>query len=102
MAEHDDSSHGPRDLRRLIRLITLGLGVAALVKELRQPPEERQWNGVVVGFVPYDFRFPTPERIKERFWNPESGSIISPRVFGVGWTLNVGRVLGLIRERISS
>ena len=51
--------------------------------------------------MPYDFRFPTPERIKERFWNPESGSIINPRVFGVGWTLNVGRVLGLIKERIS-
>ena len=102
MAVHDERSNGPRDLRRLVRLITLGLAVTALVKELRTPPEERRWNGFVIGFVPYEFRVPTPERIKERLWNPDSGSIINPRVFGVGWTLNVGRVLGLIKERISS
>ena len=102
MAVHDERSNGPRDLRRLVRLITLGLAVTALVKELRTPPEERRWNGVVIGFVPYEFRVPTPERIKERLWNPDSGSIINPRVFGVGWTLNLGRVLGLIKERISS
>lgn len=38
--------------------------------------------------VPYDFRFPTPARIKERMWNPEDPRVITPRVYGAGWTIN--------------
>lgn len=82
----------------VIRLVALGLAVAALVKELRQPAEERTWNGVVAGFVPYDFRPPTLQRLRDRMWNPGSEKVISPRVFGVGWTVNVGRVVALIRR----
>ncbi len=66
MASQDERATG-MDLQKLIRLITLGLAVAAVVKELRTPPEERQWNGVL-GFVPYDFRVPTLARVKERMW----------------------------------
>jgi len=98
----NDGRSRPGDLQRLIRLVTLALAVAALVKELRTPPEERQWNGLVVGFVPYDFRVPTIERIKQRFWDPQGAHLISPRVFGVGWTLNVGRIVELVRQRVSS
>jgi len=89
-----------QDLRRLIRLISYALAVAAVVKELRTPADRRTWNGVVVGFVPYDLRFPTLERVKERMWNPTSTRLIGPRVFGVGWTVNVGRLVQLARERI--
>ncbi|MET0789704.1 MAG: DUF5808 domain-containing protein [Cellulomonas sp.] len=102
MGSNEGRSRGPGDLQRLIRLITLALAVAALVKELRTPPEEREWNGVVVGFVPYDFRMPTVERIKQRFWDPQGAHLISPRVFGVGWTLNVGRIVELVRQRVSA
>jgi hypothetical protein len=101
MTSENGHKRGPGDLQKLIRLITLALAVVAVVKELRTPAERREWHGVVVGFVPYDFRFPTIERIKDRFWNPEGGSIINPRVFGVGWTVNVGRVVGLVRQRVS-
>ena len=36
----------------LLRLVSMGLVVAAVVKELRTPSEERTWHGVVAGFVP--------------------------------------------------
>lgn len=89
-------------IQKLIRLVTAGLAVAAVVKELRQPPSERDWHGVVVGFVPYDFRAPTFGRFRERMWSPESESLVNPRVFGVGWTVNVGRVVALVRQRIAA
>jgi Family of unknown function (DUF5808) len=38
--------------------------------------------------IPYDLRFPTPARIKERMWNPDDPRVIVPRVFGAGWTVN--------------
>ena len=100
MASQDERATG-MDLQKLIRLITLALGVAAVVKELRKPAEERTWNGAL-GFVPYDFRVPTLARVKERMWDPEGAHLISPRVFGVGWTLNVGRLVELVRQRVSA
>ena len=39
-------------------------------------------------FVPYDLRFPTLARIRERMWNREDPGIFTPRVFGAGWTVN--------------
>ena len=39
-------------------------------------------------FIPYDLRFPTLSRIKERMWNREDPRIFTPRVFGAGWTVN--------------
>ena len=82
----------------LLQLIVMALTVAAIVKELRTPAEERGWNGVVAGFVPYDFRMPTLERVRERVWDPEGDHLLSPHVFGVGWTVNLGRVFELARE----
>ncbi|MEZ0449322.1 DUF5808 domain-containing protein [Cellulomonas sp. ICMP 17802] len=101
MGSNEGRSRGPGDIQKLVRLVTLGLAVFAVVKELRTPPEEREWHGVV-GFVPYDFRVPTFERFKERFWDPEGAHLLSPRVFGVGWTLNVGRIVELVRQRVSA
>ncbi len=86
------------NLIRLIRLTTAALAVAAVVKELRTPAQERQWHGSL-GFVPYDLRMPTFARIKERMWDPDNVHVISPRVFGVGWTVNIGRVVDLVRHR---
>jgi hypothetical protein len=88
-------------IQAVFRLVMLGLAVAAIVKELRTPAEQRTWNGVVAGFVPYDFRRPTLDRFRERVWNPQGEHLIGPRVFGVGWTVNVGKVVALIRERVS-
>ena len=47
---------------------------------------------------PYDFRRPTAARVRERLWNPE-GSLVVAQPFGMGWTLNVGKLLGSLRRR---
>lgn len=70
-----------------------GLVVAALATELRKPSRTRTWHGRVAGFVPYDFRRPTLSRVKARWWNPRDRRILTPRVFGVGWAVNVGRLV---------
>ncbi len=89
-------------LRDVVRLVTIALAVAAVAKELQTPKDERTWHGTVALVVPYDFRVPTIERAKERMWNPEATSVVSPRVFGVGWTLNAGKLWAYARERCAS
>lgn len=83
-----------------IRLVTFGLVVAAVLQELRKPPTERTWHGMVLGFVPYDFRPPTLERIKEVYWNPENPSVLAERVLGVGWGVNFYRLWAMLRGAI--
>ena len=86
----------------LIRVVLVVLTITAIYKEIRKPREERQWHGKVAGFVPYDFRFPTMTRIRERLWNPDDPRIITERVFGLGWTINfysVGRLLQRLRSQ---
>ena len=61
---------------------------AAIVDQLRRPPEDRTWYGKIVG-IPYDFRFPTVERIRATFWNKNTPQIFVPQVFGIGWTINL-------------
>ena len=38
--------------------------------------------------IPYDFRAPTWFVIKERFWNKNDKRVLTPKVFGWGWSLN--------------
>ena len=44
--------------------------------------------------VPYDWRRPTLARTKERWWNPDEPRLLTPKVFGWGWDLNLARLLG--------
>ena len=99
---HDEAARRRPDLQGILRLISLALAVTAVVKELRTPADQREGNGKVIGFVPYEFRMPTVERFKERVWDPEAEHLIGPKVFGVGWTVNMGKVFGLLRSRLSS
>ena len=78
--------------RTLIKLTALGLGIAAVLQEVKKPAEEREWHGIVAGFIPYDLRPPTMARARSRWWNPEEPRVFVPQVFGVGWTVNIGRV----------
>jgi len=78
-----------RGLRRLIRVVVVGLVVAAVATELSKPEAERTWHGRVWGVVPYDFRPPTWERIRSAYWNPESDRLLSDRVFGGGWAVSL-------------
>ena len=86
-------------LKHAIKLAVIGVSAAAVYQELKKPPEERTWHGKVGGFVPYDFRVPTMQRIKDAYWNPEDPSVFTEKVVGVGWA--VGILLGLIFLRIS-
>jgi uncharacterized protein DUF5808 len=87
-----------RNLRRLVRFVTFGLVVAAVATELSKPAEERTWQGKVGGIVPYDFRPPTWQRIRDAYWNPDSDHLFSDRVFGVGWAVNLYRAKTLMEE----
>jgi hypothetical protein len=83
------------------KLLAAVLAIAAVIKELRLPKEERAWHGALGGFVPYDFRMPSVGKIKATFWNPD-GSIVVNRVFGVGWTINFGAVVAKFRSLSSA
>ena len=73
--------------------LVIGLAAvgAAIATELKKPAEERTWHGKIGGVVPYDFRRPTVDEVREKVWNP-TGNFWSPSVFGVGWTPNLGRL----------
>jgi hypothetical protein len=87
-----------RSLRRLFRVAVFGVVVAAVATELSKPAEERTWHGKVLGYVPYDFRPPTWQRIRDAYWNPESDRLLSDRVFGVGWAVNLYRAKTLLED----
>jgi len=82
----------------LVRIVTIGVVVAAVATELAKPEEERTWQGRVFDLVPYDFRLPNWDRIREAYWNPESDRLFSDRVFGVGWAVNLYRARTLMSE----
>lgn len=101
-APRDEKKHerrGKRPVQGLVRLVMIALAVAAVVRELRLPPEQRTWHGSVARVVPYDFRRPTLARLREANWNPE-GKLVNARSFGVGWTLNAGRAVKLVRDKL--
>jgi hypothetical protein len=87
-----------RRVRRLVRFAAFGLVVAALATELAKPEPERTWEGRVFGLVPYDFRPPTWQRIRNAYWNPDSDHLFSDRVFGVGWAVNLHRAQTLMKH----
>ena len=70
----------------------IGIGVtslvsAAVVEQLRRPTDERTWHGKILGF-PYDFRPPTPEKLRDSLWNKDTSEIYIPHAFGIGWSIN--------------
>ena len=67
--------------------------IATLIQALRSGRS----HGTFMG-VPFEFRPPTPRRVKERWWNPNDRRAFTPHVFGVGWSLNLHRLLGRDRD----
>ena len=45
--------------------------------------------------MPYDWRRPTARKVKHRLWNP-GGPLLSPKVFGWGYTLNLAHPLSWV------
>lgn len=84
-------------LGRLMRLAILLVALQAVREQLGRPPEERTWCGRV-GFVPYDFRVPTFERLRAAYWNPDDDRLFSDRVFGIGWAINFAQLVRIARE----
>jgi hypothetical protein len=91
-----------RKFKTIVRIVTLATVVAAVKQELEKPEGQRDWHGTVGGVVPYDFRAPTAEKIKSTLFDPDNDRIIVPQVWGVGWTLNLGRLWRLIRGAIAA
>lgn len=100
-AENETRKTRRRVLPLLLGAAAAGLATAAVVGELRRPPEARTWHGRVAG-VPYDFRPPTLARARDRIWNPDEPILVGT-IFGLGWTVNWCRlllVLGALRDRL--
>ncbi len=86
-----------RQVSRLRKLTSL-FAVVTVIYALKT----RQSHGRLLR-VPFEFRVPTPQRIRQRLWNPDDESVVTPQAVGVGWTLNlyqVARRRGLIGKGI--
>ncbi len=81
---------------RIVQAAAITVTLAAVCQELEKPSEERKWHDKV-GFIPYDFRLPTVERLKESYWNPYEHRVFIPEVFGVGWAINFHALLENLR-----
>ncbi len=90
-----------RDLIGTARTLFWVALIAASYQELRKPPEERTCHGRVLGSIPYDFRVPTLDRLREAYWDPETDRVFSERVFGVGWAVNIPVAARKISEIVS-
>ena len=73
--------------RAAVNILLVILVGIAILEQLRRSPEERTWQGSIMG-IPYDFRRPTPERLRATFWNENTPQILVPQAFGMGWTIN--------------
>ncbi len=88
----------------IIRMAVLGALVGAIWRELSKPPAERTWNGRLLGFVPYDLRFPTLTRLRDSYFNTRSPALFTSQPVGVGWSVNIAAVLkrlGILQSRTS-
>jgi hypothetical protein len=96
----DDISHKAETVRNetsaffwILRTATIAAVAGAIYTELRKDPKDRTWNGKLLNVVPYDFRLPTLERIRQAYWNPRSPKVFTDRPLGVGWAVNVPTAL---------
>jgi len=88
---------------RILGILAALAALAAIVEQMKLPEQERTWHGKIYG-VPYDFRRPTLGRLRQSWWNPDDASLFTARTFGVGWSINLYRLLqvassGLARIR---
>ena len=85
----------------MMRLIAVGLVVAAVAQELTKPPAQRTWRGRVLGVIPYDLTLPTWDRVQQAYWNPNDPRLFTERVVGVGWAINLYRARVLLSRLFS-
>ena len=86
MAKRESKKPTPGDI---VVIVVIGALIGLAVREqLRLPREERTWRGTLYG-IPYDFRMPTLERLRQTFWNRDTARVLVPQGFGMGWTINL-------------
>lgn len=85
----------------LIRMAAIGAVAGAVYTELRKPAAERTWHGRLLGAIPYDFRIPTLESLRQAYWNPRSPKIFTDRPLGIGWAINIPTALRRLGVRTS-
>jgi hypothetical protein len=88
MAKRQKKRPTPGDVMVIIGITAL-MGLA-IREQWQMPPEERTWHGTLYG-IPYDFRPPTTERLRETFWNKDTARVLVPQFFGMGWSINFYR-----------
>jgi hypothetical protein len=76
---------GPLDF--VVGAIVVSLLGSAVAQQLSLPADERTWHGQIAG-IPYDFRVPTVEKLRNTFWNKDTARILVPHAFGMGWSIN--------------
>ena len=69
-------------------LLFIAYVATAIREQLNRPPEERTRHGKLFG-IPYDFRPPTVERLRDAFWNKNTAQVLVPQPIGIGWTINL-------------
>lgn len=57
-------------------------------------PTDARWR--VLG-LPVDLRGPVSAQVRSRTWDPADPRVFVPRLFGIGWTLNLGAVAVRLR-----
>lgn len=82
-------------LGKIVRGVVFALVAASIATELRKPSGQRTWHGQLFGKIPYDWRMPTMQRLRERWWNPREPRVFTDRTFGVGWDVNLYRLRAL-------
>ena len=87
IGEHRFRVSGVRALLGIAGLSLVGL---AIRDQLRRPAPERTWHGQLWGTIPYDLRWPDPQKLLRSFWDPGNADIIKGKAFGVGWDVNFG------------
>jgi len=90
-----------KDILNLVRTAIWLAFFGAIYQELKLPPEERSWHGKVAGVVPYDFRLPDLQRVREAYWNPDSDVLFTEKVIGVGWSVNLPVAIRKLSETAS-
>jgi hypothetical protein len=94
---------GPfKGVRRLLKWAGVAITVAAINQEMSKPEAQRTWHGKVFGMVPYDFRPPTWDRLREAYWNSSSDRLLTDRPLGIGWAVNFFRAKQLLQAGFGS
>ncbi len=70
--------------------VALTVGAAVYAARTGKP------SGKFLG-IPYEFRVPTINRVRERLWNKDDDRIFVPMLFGVGWAINFYRAVEKFR-----